>query len=71
MQSSKRPVMDFVVLNHDEDLLIMLKTRWLAKTVPTEKNDNVKVHVPDYRRGAIADDAAVEAGASIRRPGSK
>jgi hypothetical protein len=42
MGSNRQTVIDFVVLNHDEDLLALLKMDWLVDAVSTRKNDEVK-----------------------------
>ena len=57
MGSNRQAVIDFVVLNHDEDLLAMLRMDWLANSESMHKNRDVK-GLPAARPLATTDDKA-------------
>lgn len=57
MGSNRQAVIDFVVLNHDEDLLALLRKEWLADSDSMYKNRDVK-GLPAARHLATTDDEA-------------
>jgi hypothetical protein len=67
MGSNRQAVIDFVVLNHDEDLLALLRMEWLADSESMHKNRDVKgltaARPHATTDGEMGDDALATAGA--------
>ncbi len=45
--------MEFVVLNHDEDLLALLDMEWLVQATQPRKNGEAKSALKDRRLGGL------------------
>jgi hypothetical protein len=67
MKSCRQSAIDFVVLNHDEDLLAMLNREWLTETLRAPKDDAPRVLPADYSPGVPSSRVKVLAGPSSHR----